>query len=142
MATTRTRATAPQVDNWTDNQTIGNSDFVTAWGTPEGTATPSVFTKAVFQLNTDKMYMKVVVKDEDGTEHTKLDVDLETITSMKLTKSTGISFPIIQFESPNLWLYEPSDPLLVGSGDRVLIQFKSKSGSKKAVRGMSEWGAL
>jgi hypothetical protein len=141
MATTRTRATAPKVSNWTDDQSVGSGSFVTVWETLAVTGRPVVFIKAVFKLNTDKMYMKVSVVHEDETSETKLDVDLQKISGdMKLHKMTGISFPIIRYESPNLWLYQPSDPLLVGSGDKVLIQFKSKSGNKSVVAGMSEWG--
>ena len=143
MATTRTRATAPEVSNWAADQTIGNDDFVTVWQTPPATSSPIAFIKAVFQLNTDKMYMKVYVQEEDDTISTKLDVDLETISGeFKLHKETGITFPIMQYQSPGLWCYQPADSLLIGSGDRVVIQFKSKSGAKKVALGMSEWGAV
>jgi hypothetical protein len=143
MATTRTISNAPEVTNWTAGQVIGSSAFTQA--SPDiCLMKPSEFCRAVFQLNSDKVYMHVLILDEDGvTEKTQLYVDLEEVSkNFKLHKANNISFPIMQYESPGLWIYEPYATILVPSGDQFQIRFKAKQGNITVVRGMSEWGRL
>lgn len=137
MASTRTKANAPGVTNWSVNQNISDSEWTEVWSSPDDTTNPAVFIQAVFQLNTTKMAMRVLLNDVP-----KLDVDLDEMTKdFKLKKELGINFPIMQYES-NLWVYTPTDPLTIPSGERLVIALKSDSKTKKLVRGMSEWGEL
>jgi len=94
----------------------------------------SALAESIYQINTDKMYFRVVV---DGV--VRLDLDLEELKKdFKLDghghDNDGNIIGLQEYHSKK-WRFAPSFP--ISFNDNIRLQMKSKSGCKKVERGIS-----